>query len=188
MGRWFASPPGSRSALTAAPLGAQPTLKPTPAALSIFERDWVLMNWALKFYDRDRDILLEPGEAETAAAEFRKIADADGDGRITTADIARRANSSSPATERPAPASRSRIPTNRSFSPRPAAARGIPKIRKARMTIHPNILGAIGTLLSSAAAHRAGRRGAVREARSVEPDRIGQGPPRARHYRSGGKR
>jgi hypothetical protein len=73
-------------ALTAAPLGAQPTLKPTPAALGIFERDWVLMNWALKFYDRDRDILLEPGEAEAAAAEFRKIADADGDGRITTAE------------------------------------------------------------------------------------------------------
>ena len=73
-------------ALTATPLGAQPTLKPTPAALGIFERDWVLMNWALKFYDRDRDILLEPGEAEAAAAEFRKIADADGDGRITTAE------------------------------------------------------------------------------------------------------
>ena len=73
-------------ALTGAPLGAQPTLKPTHAALSIFERDWVLMNWALKFYDRNRDILLEPGEAEIAAAEFRKIADADGDGRITTAE------------------------------------------------------------------------------------------------------
>jgi len=73
-------------ALTGAPLGAQPTPKPTRAALSIFERDWVLMNWALKFYDRNRDILLEPGEAEIAAAEFRKIADADGDGRITTAE------------------------------------------------------------------------------------------------------
>jgi hypothetical protein len=41
------------------------------------------MNWALKYYDRDRDILLEPAEAQAAAAEFRKIADADGDGRIT---------------------------------------------------------------------------------------------------------
>jgi len=49
----------------------------------LFERDWVLMNWALKFYDRDRDILLGPDEAQTAAAEFRKIADADGDGRVT---------------------------------------------------------------------------------------------------------
>jgi hypothetical protein len=55
-----------------------------PAAQALFERDWVLMNGALKFPDRDRDILLEPGEAEAAAAEFRKIADADNDGRITT--------------------------------------------------------------------------------------------------------
>ena len=42
-----------------------------PAAKALFERDWVLMNWALKFYDRDRDILLEPGEAAAAAGEFR---------------------------------------------------------------------------------------------------------------------
>src|SRR4051794_40948431 len=54
-----------------------------PAAAELFERDWVLMNWALKFYDADRDVLLEPAEAAAAAAEFRKIADADGDGRVT---------------------------------------------------------------------------------------------------------
>ena len=75
-------------AAAAAPLGAQAvpaSLKVAPpAAQALFERDWVLMNWALKFHDRDRDILLEPGEAEAAAAEFRKIADADNDGRITT--------------------------------------------------------------------------------------------------------
>jgi hypothetical protein len=41
------------------------------------------MNWALKFYDRDKDILLEPGEAAAAAAEFRNLADGNGDGRIT---------------------------------------------------------------------------------------------------------
>jgi len=58
-------------------------LQPTPAALQIFERDWVLMNWALKFYDADRDILLEPGEAQAAADAFRRIADGDGDGRVT---------------------------------------------------------------------------------------------------------
>ena len=57
-----------------------------PAATQLFERDWVLMNWALKFYDRDRDILLEPNEAQAAAAEFRKIADADGDGRVTPSE------------------------------------------------------------------------------------------------------
>ncbi|HKU92372.1 MAG TPA: hypothetical protein VJP82_03385 [Sphingomicrobium sp.] len=57
-----------------------------PAAAELFERDWVLMNWALKFYDRDRDILLEPNEAQAAAAEFRKIADGDGDGRVTPSE------------------------------------------------------------------------------------------------------
>jgi hypothetical protein len=51
--------------------------------LNLFERDWVLMNWALKFYDADHDILLEPNEAALAAAEFRKLADTNGDGRIT---------------------------------------------------------------------------------------------------------
>jgi hypothetical protein len=74
------------SLLAAAPAPAQPAargLPPTPAALQIFERDWVLMNWALKFYDRDRDILLEPAEAQAASAEFRRIADSDGDGRVT---------------------------------------------------------------------------------------------------------
>jgi hypothetical protein len=55
----------------------------TPAALNLFERDWVLMNWALKFYDGNHDILLEPGEAQAAAEEFRKLADKDGDGRVT---------------------------------------------------------------------------------------------------------
>ncbi len=69
-----------------APVLAQPTrasLQSAPAAKSLFERDWVLMNWALKFYDSDRDILLEPTEAVRAAQEFRKIADADADGRVT---------------------------------------------------------------------------------------------------------
>jgi hypothetical protein len=51
--------------------------------MQLFERDWVLMNWALKFYDKDRDILLEPDEAEAAAQEFRRIADANQDGRVT---------------------------------------------------------------------------------------------------------
>lgn len=54
-----------------------------PAAVQLFERDWVLMNWALKFHDSDRDILLEPNEAAAAAEDFRKIADTDGDGRLT---------------------------------------------------------------------------------------------------------
>jgi len=70
--------------LFVASASAQPPSVPaTPAALSIFERDWVLMNWALKFYDQDRDVLLSPSEAEAAASAFRAMADANGDGRVT---------------------------------------------------------------------------------------------------------
>jgi hypothetical protein len=54
-----------------------------PEARLLFERDWVLMNWALKFYDRDHDILLSDAEAQLAAGDFRKIADTNGDGRVT---------------------------------------------------------------------------------------------------------
>ena len=75
-------------AAPAAPLVAQPVPASltVPGAQSLFERDWVLMNWALKLYESDPDILLEPDEAKAAAEEFRKIADANNDGRITTAE------------------------------------------------------------------------------------------------------
>lgn len=72
---------------SAAPISAQPTpasLKTPPAAMQLFERDWVLMNWALKYYDADHDILIEPAEARAAAEAFRKFADTDNDGRVTT--------------------------------------------------------------------------------------------------------
>ena len=68
------------------PLLAQPTsagLKPEPAALELFERDWVLMNWALKYFDANHDILLEPDEAAFAADAFRRLADTNHDGRVT---------------------------------------------------------------------------------------------------------
>jgi hypothetical protein len=71
---------------SSAPVVAQPTpasLDTAPAALQLIERDWVLMNWALKFYDSNGDILLQPREAATAAEAFRKLADADNDGRVT---------------------------------------------------------------------------------------------------------
>jgi hypothetical protein len=42
------------------------------------------MNWALKFYDSDRDILLSPSEAQAAVAAFRTMADVNHDGRVTT--------------------------------------------------------------------------------------------------------
>jgi hypothetical protein len=69
------------SAAVAAPIPA--SMSVAPAAQSLFERDWVLMNWALKFHDANRDIQLEPDEAAIAATEFRKIADANNDGRVT---------------------------------------------------------------------------------------------------------
>ena len=70
----------------ASPLAAQPlnrNLEPTPATLQIFQSDWVLMNWALKYYDADRDFMLEANEAKTAADAFRRLADGNGDGRVT---------------------------------------------------------------------------------------------------------
>ncbi|NUQ16994.1 MAG: hypothetical protein HOP95_00840 [Sphingomonas sp.] len=63
-------------------------MKRPPAAMQLFERDWVLMNWALKFFDSNRDILLEPNEADAAADAFRKMADANGDGRVTPQEYA----------------------------------------------------------------------------------------------------
>ena len=75
--------------LLAAAAAAQPhpptpaNLRATPEARALFERDWVLMNWALKYFDRDHDLLLSQAEAAAAAAEFRRMADANRDGRVT---------------------------------------------------------------------------------------------------------
>jgi hypothetical protein len=71
------------SLAAAAPALGQEPVRPTPAALQIFERDWVLMNWALKYFDANGDILLQPHEADAAADRFRQIADGDRDGRVT---------------------------------------------------------------------------------------------------------
>jgi hypothetical protein len=77
-------------ALCAAAANAQPTpasARISPQAAELFERDWVLMHWALKSYDRDRDLLLSSAEAQAAANAFREIADADTDGRITPTEF-----------------------------------------------------------------------------------------------------
>lgn len=74
------------SLVLAAPAMAQPVAANahvTPAAMQLFERDWVLMNWALKFFDPNHDIMLEPNEARAAADAFRQMADTNGDGRVT---------------------------------------------------------------------------------------------------------
>jgi hypothetical protein len=76
--------------LLGAPVTVAAQTQPTPASIAVapearglFERDWVLMNWALKFYDQDHDILLSNAEAQIAASEFLKIADTNNDGRVT---------------------------------------------------------------------------------------------------------
>ena len=74
------------SLMLAAPAMAQPgpgKVQVSPAAMQLFERDWVLMNWALKFFDTNHDVMLEPNEARAAAAAFRQMADTNGDGRVT---------------------------------------------------------------------------------------------------------
>lgn len=76
---------------SAAPVTAQPTeasLRTPAPALQLFERDWVLMNWALKYHDANHDILIEPNEAEAAAEAFRNLADANHDGRVTPQEYA----------------------------------------------------------------------------------------------------
>ena len=65
---------------------AAPAPTQASAAASLFERDWVLANWALKRFDTNRDVLLSADEAAAAANAFREIADSDGDGRVTTAE------------------------------------------------------------------------------------------------------
>lgn len=80
---WFVLALAAPAVAQQQPTATSATVNPA-AAREIFERDWVLMNWALKFYDADRDILLSPTEAHLAADAFRSMADANGDGRVTT--------------------------------------------------------------------------------------------------------
>jgi hypothetical protein len=82
----IAVPVGGATAAEAPPARtpkAAPAPAPAGSALALFQRDWVLMNWALRFFDTDGDIALSPKEAAAAAAAFRKLADVDRDGRIT---------------------------------------------------------------------------------------------------------
>jgi hypothetical protein len=60
-----------------------------PRAIELFERDDKLMRWALMTFDADRDGYLSIFEADRAAREFKRIADADGDGRVTPEEYRR---------------------------------------------------------------------------------------------------
>ena len=69
---------------------AQPASAPVnPLAVDRFERDWVLMQWAKRTYDANRDGMISVAEAQPAASAFREIADANGDGRVTPYEYAR---------------------------------------------------------------------------------------------------
>lgn len=54
-----------------------------PRAIELFERDPKLMDWALSRFDEDRDGYLSITEADSAAREFKRIADSDSDGQVT---------------------------------------------------------------------------------------------------------
>lgn len=83
----LAAPAYGQATPASAPGASRSTTAPVSAhAGTLFERDWVLANWALKKFDGDRDILLSNGESAAAASEFRKIADGNGDGRVTQAE------------------------------------------------------------------------------------------------------
>lgn len=78
-----ATPAHSQPALRSGAQSTPASASVTPEARAILEGDWVLMNWALKYHDINHDIMLEPDELRAAAAEFRGIADANSDGRVT---------------------------------------------------------------------------------------------------------
>jgi len=60
-----------------------------PRAIELFEKDERLMDWALRRHDSNGDGYLSIIEADKAAAEFKRLADGDGDGRVTTYEFDR---------------------------------------------------------------------------------------------------
>lgn len=71
-------------AAAAQPASVQPAgAAANPRAVELFERDWVLNQWAKRRFDGDGDGVISVAEAQPAAREFKAIADADGDGRVT---------------------------------------------------------------------------------------------------------
>jgi hypothetical protein len=64
--------------------GAQAASLPVnPRAVELFERDWVLNQWAKRRFDANGDGVISVAEAQPAARAFKEIADSDGDGRVT---------------------------------------------------------------------------------------------------------
>ena len=68
-------------AAQAAPAAAPASFN--PRAVELFERDWVLNQWAKRSFDANGDGVISVEEAQPAALKFKEIADGDGDGRVT---------------------------------------------------------------------------------------------------------
>lgn len=60
-----------------------------PRAVELFERDWALMHWAVKYFDGDADGVISVAEANSAALEFKEIADGNRDGQVTPYEYGR---------------------------------------------------------------------------------------------------
>jgi hypothetical protein len=60
-----------------------------PRAVELFERDWVLNQWAKRRFDVNGDGIISVEEAQPASLAFKEIADGDGDGRVTTYEYER---------------------------------------------------------------------------------------------------
>ena len=54
-----------------------------PHAAELFERDWVLNQWAKQRFDANGDGKISLEEAQPAAIAFKEIADGNSDGRVT---------------------------------------------------------------------------------------------------------
>jgi hypothetical protein len=54
-----------------------------PFAVELFEKDWVLGQWAKRRFDANGDGIISVEEAQPAARAFKEIADGDADGRVT---------------------------------------------------------------------------------------------------------
>ena len=57
-----------------------------PDATALFDRDPALNRWALAAFDANKDGWLTLYEAQSALGELKRLADSNGDGRVTVAE------------------------------------------------------------------------------------------------------